>query len=304
MQKSFNEFLDLDKRIGKILICGDEGSGKTLLTTYISVQKMLHGEIDKYKSYEKVEEYNSLGYNFTTTYEHLLFANYDINTAGTRIPDMKNYILDPFRVGLFCNDYETDFYPPGALFTITEAHIVFNSHKWLYVRPEVQRFWETARQAGIDLIMDTNRPGLIFNGVRDLCDRVIYLWKSCDEIKNVDGEIVGHKLYVREFKKYNDLALYLKDTRTNNYVEYTLILNKCVYENYDSYQCRYIHILGRENQDFRIEYFPKIKTIEDVNAFAKNFGARIPEVYYVTDSPINKSQEEEKVDDDFDLTDV
>lgn len=304
MQKSFNQFIDLKKRIGKMLICGDEGAGKTLLTTYIGMMKMLQGEIDKYNSYEKVDEYNALGYNFTTNYEHLVFSNFDMNTAGTRIPDLRSYVVDPFRVGLFCEDYETDFYPPGSTFFITEAQTVFNAYKWMFIRPEIQRYWETGRQAGINIVMDTNQPGLIYKGIRSLLNRVIYLWKDCEEIKNGEGIVIGHKLYVREFKKYNDLEKYLEDTRINNYVEYTLILNKCVYENYDSYQCRYIHLFGRENQDFRIEHFPKINSIEDVQVFVNLFGSFEPDGYYIKNVPKKKENINENDNDEFDLSGV
>ena len=68
----FNKFMDLSKRQGKVLICGEEGAGKTLLSTYIGIEKMLMGVQDCWKSYERVDRYNDLGYNFSKNYIYIL----------------------------------------------------------------------------------------------------------------------------------------------------------------------------------------------------------------------------------------
>lgn len=301
MEKSFEEFMNLSKRQGKVLICGDEGAGKTLLSTYIGIQKMLRGVKDCWKSYELVDKFNSLGYKFSKNYEHTVFSNYDINCSGTSIPSFSSYMIDPYRIGLYCDDYETDLLPPLTFVILTEAQRIFNAYKWQYIRPEVRAFWETSRQAEIELLMDTNQPNLIYSGMRSLCNRVIYLHEPVQEIKSVHGVVTGHKLFVQEFKKYSFFERFLM---TNNKdlikEEYTLILPKCVYQNYDSYQCRLLHLKGRQEQDFNVSHFPKIETVEDVEAFAENFGLYAKEGYYVKPSDLKKIKEE-KVENEDDL---
>ena len=40
--------------------------------------------------------------------------------------------------------------------------------------------------------------------------------------------------------------------------------------------------MGRQHQDFRIEHFPEIKTIDDINNFASEFGYQMPEGFLKT----------------------
>ena len=40
--------------------------------------------------------------------------------------------------------------------------------------------------------------------------------------------------------------------------------------------------MGRQDQDFRIEHFPEIKTIEDINNFASEFGYQMPDGFLKT----------------------
>ena len=112
----FKDFINYEKRIGKMIITGVEGSGKTMLLTRIGVGKMLHGQQDCWKSYDVVDEYNAMGFNFSKNYEHLAFSNIDMNCAGTYIPDRKVYRCSPYRIGLFDEDFETIPYPPYSLF--------------------------------------------------------------------------------------------------------------------------------------------------------------------------------------------
>ena len=285
--------MDLSKRQGKVLICGEEGAGKTLLTTYIAIQKMLRGMEDCWKSYEKVDKYNSLGFKFSKNYEHLCFSNFDINCSGTRIPSFKSYVVDPFRLGLYCEDYETVMLPPGAFILLTEAQRVLNAYKWQYIRPEIRGYWETSRQYGIEIICDTNQPNLIYSGMRSLFNRVIYLYDFVEEIKDKDGIVVGHKLYVKDFKRYSFFERYLqsgKEELVN--ASYCLILNKCVYPNFNSYQCEMLHLKGREEEDFNITHFPEIKSIADIEMFAENFGLYAKDGYYVKPGYLKKMKED------------
>lgn len=296
MVVNFKDFIDFDNPLGKIMIIGnEEGVGKTLLSSAIQVNKMLYGRIDRRKSYRQVDEYNSYGYSFSKNYEHLCFSNYDCNCKGTRRPSLRNYVADPFRAGLYCKDYETDLYPPGTTFFFTEAQRIFNAYMWQYVRPEIRGYWETGRQADINLVIDTNKPRQIIGDIRGLCNRIIFLHKKSKEIVK-KGHVVGNILYVYEFNQWADAEKYLDSGVLQNCQEYELKLDKCYYRNYDSYQCRFVHLKGRKKQDYKIENFAPPTTIEEIENFADNFGINAPKDYFKKTSKFEITEKSDKIE--------
>ncbi len=288
--KNFNEVFDLNKRLGKILIAGEEGSGKTLLSVCIAVGRMLRGPIDCWKSYERVEEFNKLGYKFSTDYEHLVFSNFEINCEGTKIPTFKNYDVDPFRIGLYCDEYQFDLFPPGTEFHLTEAHLIFNAYMWQYVRPEVTGYWTTTRQYDINLVADTNQPNKIVNTVRELFNRIFHLY---DEVEHIfeKGVCVGHKFKVLEFRNNMTYTQYLKTGKEDNCKKYHLLVNVCRWNNYFHDRCKILHLKGREFEDFCIRQFKPVESIEDVEALSDSFGVIAPEGYYRKLSDFSKKKD-------------
>ena len=265
MTKTFEEFLNIEDRIGKMLICGLEGYGKTLLLSYIAVEKMLIGQKECWKSFEVIDRYNSMGYNFSKNFEHLVFSAFiSINCQGTQIPLRKSYDLDPFRIGLFDENFETDLYPPFSNFFIPEAQKVFNSYNQKVMRDGFFRFFETSRQARLSLILDCQRPILIAKNVRDLINRFIILTKPVIHLEDEKGNVIGHKLFILEFNSNMALERYLNSGNKAEASEYDLILERNTFDNYDSYFFEFLHLKGRENQDFRIIESPEIKDVEDV----------------------------------------
>lgn len=302
MQKNFNQFINYDKRIGKMIIAGDEGAGKTLLLVRIAIGKMLHGFEDCCKSYEAVDEYNSFGYRFSKNYDHLCFANFAINCKGTEIPHRRVYGFNPYRLGFYDPQYLTDFYPPYTLFCGTEAKNFLDAYEWDKFPNRYVSWIKTMRQARYDMAVDSQSFGDICTAFKKITGRFIYLHKECEEILDSKGNVIGHKLFVIEWKHWRDVEYFERTTKKQGCEEYELIIDGiCLYENYDSYYCRLLHLKGRENQDFRIEHFPEIKTIEDINAFADEFGFSVPDGFYKTK---NKKKDEfvNITDDSDDLT--
>ncbi len=282
--KKFEEFINYDKRIGKMIITGLEGSGKTMLLTRIAIGKMLHGLEDCWKSYKIVDEYNSLGFNFSKKYEHLAFSNIDMNCKGTYIPYRKVYKVNPYRLGLYSNEYETDIFPPGSLYCLTEGYNFLNSYLYDMFREEFKAFLKTSRQAGFDMVVDTHSVSDIFTKFKQITNRFIHLFEGVEDIKNKDGVIVDHKLYVREWTNYKDVEKFEESGKVQNCEEYCLLLGKCLHENFDTNYCKYLHLQGRKFQDFMIEHFSEIKTVEDLDNFGVDFGIIPPEGFFVKKS--------------------
>lgn len=286
----FKDFINYNKRLGKVIISGDEGTGKTLLLTMIANGKMLHGLQDCWKSYKQVDEYNKLGFNFSKNYEHLCFANFDINCSGTNIPNRKVYRCNPYRLGLFDKLFKTDFFPPYSLFCITEAYNIFNAYLYDKFRDSFKGFIKTCRQGKYDFVLDTQYFGDICTIFRRITNRFIYLEREVEMIENKEGVVVGHKLHVIEWHSNRDVEYFERTTKKQNCKEYDLIIDKCLFKNYDTEFCKYLHLLGRENQDFLIEHFKTIENIEDLDNFGEKFGTIAPEGFFLT----NKIKKENK----------
>ncbi|MBQ8207038.1 MAG: hypothetical protein IJZ77_06200 [Bacilli bacterium] len=280
MQKSFKDFINFNKRIGKMIISGDEGFGKTLLLVRIAIEKMMNGILDCPKSWEIVDKYNEYGFSFSKNYDHLLFSNFPINCQGTEIPNRENYVVNPFKLGYYDENYETDIFPPYTLMCITEGKIYFDAYEWEKFPMRFVSYIKTMRQAYLDLVVDTQYFGDICTPLRRITNRFIYLTKECEPIKDSKGNVVGHKLFVIEWKNNRDVELFEKTSKKVNCEEYELIIDMCVFDNYDSHFCKFLHLVGRALQDFRIEHFPKIRTIEDIENFCKEFGYTPPENFY------------------------
>lgn len=298
----FKDFVDYDKRLGKIIITGLEGSGKTMLLTALAIGKMLHGIEDCFKSYDAVDEYNELGFNFSKNYEHLAFGNLPINCSGTFIPDREIYECSPYRLGLFDPLFETDIYPPYSCFFFTETYNFLNSYLYNKFRDSFRGFLKTCRQQRFDMVVDTHSVSDICTIFKRLTGRFIHLYKEVEHIKNKDGVIVGHRFFVREWSDYRQVEAYERSPNSVvNYDEYELILNQCLFENYDTEFCRYLALEGRAFQDYIVKYFDKVENVDDLDDFGVKFGIIPPPGFFVGKSnkfsPKNNNSE---IDDDLD----
>lgn len=298
MDLHFKDFINYDKRIGKMLIVGLEGTGKTLLLSRIAIGKMLHGFEDCVKSYGQTDYYNSLGMHLSKNYQHCCFSNFDIKCVNTIIPDRKSYVVDPFRLGFFREDYETDFYPPESLFCITEGFNYFNAYMYNKFHPTFIGYLKTGRQARIDMCADSQEFGDFCTKFRQICSRFIYLEKETEPIFDAKGILVNHRLFVVEWKNYRDVNVFLKNGTRQNCKTYELLLDMPCWGSYDTEFCKYLHLKGRERQDYRIEHHPEIRSIDDIeSASVINF---TPPAGFLSATTNVKNRKNEDLEEDLD----
>ena len=296
MTIKFEDFINYNERIGKIIIAGNEGSGKTMLLAMVAIGKMLHGLQDCWKSYRVVDDYNKIGFNFSKNYEHLCFANFDINCSGTNIPNRTVYRCNPYRIGLYDSMFETDFFPPYSLFCITEAYNIFNAYLFNKFRDSFKGFIKTCRHGKYDMVLDTQCFSDICTLFRRINNRFIYLDKKVEMIKDREGIVIGHKMHVLEWTNNRDVEYFERTSNKQNCKEYDLIIDKCLFKNYDTEFCKYLHLLGREKQDFLVEKFKQVKKIEDLDNFGEEFGIIPPEGFFVTNYKNNSKTVNEEED--------
>ncbi len=299
----FSNWIDFNKRLGKVIITGKEGAGKTLLLSRMCVEKMLHGMEDCWKSYPLVDKYNEMGFNFSKNYNHLAFSNIPVNCKRTFIPDRESYVVNPYRLGLFDNLFDTDFYPPYSAFFITESYNYLNSYLFNKFRDSFKGFMKTCRQAKFDIVVDAHSVSDICTLFKRLTNRFIHLYKDVEHILNRDGVVIGHKLFCYQWTDYCDVVVFETSKKLQNYEEFELVIDGCFFDNYDTEFCRFLHLEGREFQDFCIKLFDFPEKYEDLFNFGEKFGILPPEGFFVskarktvetnTDTQFNDETEED-----------
>ena len=249
---------------------------------------MLNGMEDCFKSYDIVDYYNSIGYNFSKNYEHLAFANFDVNCINTILPDRKINTIDPYHLGLHCDKYNTIMVPPCSLVGVTEAQRYYNSHMASYFRPEILAFYETSRQWDVDFVFDCQRPRLIVPSIRELIDE-FYCCLGVKDVINRYGFCVGHVWKMLKFYDWGAVESYLTSGKTDNAEVVIDRCNTCLHENYDTAFCRWLHLQGRKEQDFYVEKYSTITCVEDVEKLSDKYGLRVPLDFFVKRGNFNSS---------------
>lgn len=245
-----------------IVLCGLPGTGKTLYLTYLCVQRMLGTIFDVYNVYDEIDTLNKYGFHFTKRFEHLASANFNVNTDGTAIPNMRIYKVNPYKLGFYDKDFKTDIFPFDFVHYVTEAQNYWPSELWDYLPQRVKTFWQTKRHADIDFVLDCQNPMEIAKPVRSLSDE-FYQFIKCEHLtdygrwieKPKNENIVKHRWTYRVFKGNLAFEEFLKTNNSKLCDIKTEVSDKSYFNNYDSKFCRELHLRGRNNEDFNIKHF-------------------------------------------------
>lgn len=232
---------------------GLPGTGKTLYLVYKACALMQSTIYEVFNVYDEIESLNSVGFNFSKNFEHLIASNFDISSIGCKIPDLRTYKVNPFRLGMPSKDFKTDIFPFGFNFLVTECQNYWPSDMWQYLRPEVKTFWQTKRHGDYDFILDCQAPMDLAKPVRVLVDT----FYEHTDLKHIykNGVCVGHEFYLNKILGNSKLEEYLRTGNINLCEQIVEKVNICLFDNYDSYFCRMLHINGREKQDYKIIHF-------------------------------------------------
>ncbi|MBR4003777.1 MAG: hypothetical protein IKI95_06990, partial [Clostridia bacterium] len=132
--------------------------------------------------------------------------------------------------------------------------------------------------AGVKIDEIINNPVSTLNSIlidREIIDEFMYIEKL-EHKTDICGNVVGHIWHIIEWTDWQSLSAFLRTGNLTNCKKYIIENNKCLFENYDSYFFRYLHLKGRKKQDFKIEHFPSISSIEDIERFGDVFGLNMP----------------------------
>lgn len=228
------------------------GLGKTMLVTYLMQLAMFQCRQNLNYLKSQVDDLNNLGFRFSTNFEHLGFANFDINCLGTSYPYLRSYRVNPYEIGFFLKDMTKPF-PPNSVFGITEFQNYYPSSMNDYIRPEYLMKYQTSRHTNLSFIVDCQRPTDVAKKIRDLFNIFI----ECCGVEEVikDDYLVGIKWKVKIIYNPFDLERYLRSGDNTLCEETEIYCPWVLYRNYDSYFCKMLHYKGFEKEDFEFKYF-------------------------------------------------
>lgn len=156
------------------------------------------------------------------------------------------YFINGFYFGLPNEKMPEILVAPGGKVFLSEAQRYFNSRQ-RGLPDYSSRLFEMHRHYGLDIYMDTQRPGLIDLNIRALC-------KSFIEVMGIEheydfaGRIVASTFRCRAFRNNADVEEYL-NAGAGNYTETTYENRGNIFNAFDSFNY-FDEFLPPENKDF------------------------------------------------------
>ncbi len=234
------------------IIFGPPRIGKTAFLTNILNNACFDYERNS-KMRDAIKESNKNGFNLSIP-THCVSANYDLKFIQQGYHERKARFINPFRLGFANDEVDTHFMLPFETIGIMEAQKYFNSRAFKNFRDWQSRFYEQHGHLGINIYLDTQRPGLIDVNIRELANfieiidmKVAYAPNGRFEsitwtIRQIDNEGLLN-LYLQSGKQ--DKSCY-KQSKVTSYVN--------VFELYDSQNCAPKFYAGHFNSDYDLNY--------------------------------------------------
>lgn len=156
-------------------IIGPPGAGKTSLAAAMGINAM-HGEAAQNaisRAQNLIEAMNSCGFNIPTPAQlpHLVYTYmFDIKASSPDFGFRQSWTLDATRLGFRTEDFVPQFVYPASTLIIDEFQTVWNSRNWTEFPANVSRWFEQSRKLMLDIIIISQRNGIIDANVRELCE--------------------------------------------------------------------------------------------------------------------------------------
>ncbi len=209
-------------------------------------------------------------------------ANYALTMRQFGYSPRQNRRINPYRLG-FDNPYvKTHFNLPYEFICITEAQKYFNSRMAQYYPDWQSRWFEQSGHNYLDILMDTQRVGLIDPNIRDLA-KVIEVVRL-DIEKDSFGQPAHLEWKIRYFDNNGLWDKYVADGKRGNLLfdEMKIEANYNVFTSYDSRSCKPYFYQGHLNQDFDYE----ISEVPEENfdgyvSFLKKYDKEYPDKFHI-----------------------
>ena len=224
-----------------------------------------------------IEEKNKNGFNLTVP-THSVSANFDVTFREYGYRERKARYINPYRLGFANDKVRTHFTLPYETIGIMEAQKYFNSRSYKDFKDWQSRFYEQHGHNNINILLDTQRPGLIDKNIRELSNFVEI--RELNVKKNRNGKFDCIVWKIRTIDNYGLLEKYLASGKKDRscFKEGKVFSEINVFELYDSYNCEPKFYEGHMDEDFDIKYYESIgSTKDDYIKYLKDYDDELPE---------------------------
>ncbi len=155
-------------------IIAPPGAGKTSLAAAMGISCMYGEKAAEaiQKSANLIDAMNASGFNIPSPrqLDHLVYTYmFNIKAISPDFGTCKSWNLDATRLGFRTEDFEPQFVYPGSTLIIDEFQTVWNARDWTEFPPNVSRWYEQHRKLMLDIIIISQRNGIVDKNVRELC---------------------------------------------------------------------------------------------------------------------------------------
>ena len=196
---------------------------------------------------------NENGFNLTVP-QHAVSANFEIKFSKQGYRRREARIINPFRLGFANDEVKTHFTLPYETIGIMEAQKYYNSRAYKTFKDWQSRFYEQHGHNNINILMDTQRPGLIDINIRALANFVEICKLNVKE--NANGRFESVTWKIRIIENVGLLERYLSSGRQDRatFTESKVVSNVNVFKLYDSMNCEPKFYAGHFDDDFDLNY--------------------------------------------------
>lgn len=223
-----------------------------------------------------VEVKNANGFNLTIP-QHCVSANFDVRFIKPGYNLRKARFVNPFRLGFANDEVKTHFTLPYETIGIMEAQKYYNSRSYKRFRDWQSRFYEQHGHNNINILLDTQRPGLIDLNIRELANFVEI--RKLEVKYNSNGRFERMTWKIRTFDNVGLLERYLSSGKQEKacYTEGKVFSEVNVFDLYDSYNCEPKFYAGHFDEDFDLNYCSTVgPSKEDYIQYLKDFDDEMP----------------------------
>lgn len=256
--------------------------GKTLYMACVSNEIAFDRNRYKKMFYEVMQKVSN-GFKFLKTIpQTCVSANFDLTFKKFGYSFRKNRRINPYRLGFKNTQVKTHFNLPYEAIFITEGQKYFNSRMSLYYPDWQSRWFEQHGHDGIDIWIDTQRPGLIDTNIRSL-SKFIEI-RSFKECYNQIGQVVSITFITRHFDNDGLWDKYLSSGKTDSscYEEKKEIFKCNAFALYDYKSSKPLFYDGHFESDFDIKISNKTDgSLESYIKILLEFDDELPANFYI-----------------------